>query len=340
MPITKEFGEAAASTAGSGLVGSIFGLLAGNAADNRQLRQQRRLNEEVNKPYQKWLYDLQMQKELEMWEKTGYGAQKKQMLEAGINPALMYGMSGGGGQTVGGGAGAGVAAHAATGGGEEIQGMGLGLQAAMQQAQIDVMKSQADLNKASAESKRGTETEESKARTESIYQGIANAKIEGRLKEIQANILSIEETLKKETYTEAVDEIIANSARAKTLLDREEQAYNLDRATYKANVDILIQQSVNAITQGALLKAQVNKTSAELQEIKQKIKSMAEQTAQGWADLDIKEKQTRIQQFTAELNANFPSIMNVIGGKVNGALEEWSRILTGHETRTYTVPKK
>jgi len=42
-------------------------------------------------------HDLQM----DMWNKTNYGAQVKHMEDAGLNPALMYGMGGGGGTTAG-----------------------------------------------------------------------------------------------------------------------------------------------------------------------------------------------------------------------------------------------
>lgn len=42
-------------------------------------------------------HELQM----DMWNKTNYEAQIKHMKKAGLNPALMYGMSGGGGTTTG-----------------------------------------------------------------------------------------------------------------------------------------------------------------------------------------------------------------------------------------------
>jgi hypothetical protein len=41
------------------------------------------------------------QLQMDMWNKTNYGAQKKHMKEAGLNAGLMYGMSGGGGTTTG-----------------------------------------------------------------------------------------------------------------------------------------------------------------------------------------------------------------------------------------------
>ena len=56
---------------------------------NRSFSMQKKLNQQG--------HDLQM----DMWNKTNYGAQLGHMKDAGLNPALMYGMSGGGGATTG-----------------------------------------------------------------------------------------------------------------------------------------------------------------------------------------------------------------------------------------------
>ena len=76
--------------------GSAFGLYQSNYANQkedwnakRQYERQRQLNQQGA--------DLQM----DMWNKTNYGAQLEHMKDAGLNPALMYGMGGGGGATTG-----------------------------------------------------------------------------------------------------------------------------------------------------------------------------------------------------------------------------------------------
>ena len=53
--------------------------------------------------------------QMKTWRDTGYSAQMQMMKEAGLNPGLMYGMSGGGGQTTGsqgGGSASGNSSHA------------------------------------------------------------------------------------------------------------------------------------------------------------------------------------------------------------------------------------
>lgn len=85
--------------------------------------------------------------QMQTWRETGYPAQMKMMKEAGLNPALMYGMSGGGGQTTGsqgGGSAAGNQAHAPMEISSQIQ---AGLEAAMLKAQTDNIEAQTEKTK-------------------------------------------------------------------------------------------------------------------------------------------------------------------------------------------------
>ena len=91
-------GMQAASQAASGLIGTGMGLLLEGHNDRRQLRQQEKLqNLEIKGS--KELTDYNAAKQLEMWKATNYPAQVEQMKLAGLNPALAYGMGGGGGVT-------------------------------------------------------------------------------------------------------------------------------------------------------------------------------------------------------------------------------------------------
>lgn len=131
-----------------GLLGMIAGGIAGRAETNRanktekgmaeqQYQNQRRLNQQGA--------DLQM----DMWNKTNYGAQLKHMQDAGLNPALMYGMGGGGGTTTG-----------SQGGGSASKGNAqrqMGIEGAMAEAQIKLMKAQGEKAGAEADNIRGVE---------------------------------------------------------------------------------------------------------------------------------------------------------------------------------------
>lgn len=100
-----------------------------------------------------------------MWEATGYGAQKGQMQAAGLNPGLMYGMSGGGGQT------AQVAPGNVSGGnasGHSGEAMGM----AMMASQIGLMRAQArNIEADTKEKEAGAKDKEASA----DQKGLANA---------------------------------------------------------------------------------------------------------------------------------------------------------------------
>jgi len=91
----------------------------------------------------------------EMWLKTNYPDQVKQMKKAGLNPALMYGMKGGGGATTGSQSG-GSASGGNAGLGMAPQSKGVDMQAGLIAAQTEMMKANARDTNADADIKEGT----------------------------------------------------------------------------------------------------------------------------------------------------------------------------------------
>lgn len=83
-------GGGAVAAAGMGLVNNVSNLVFGRAQQKQQL-----------KGYKESLA-AQNAAQMDIWNKTNYEAQMKHMKAAGLNPALMYGMGGGGGATTGG----------------------------------------------------------------------------------------------------------------------------------------------------------------------------------------------------------------------------------------------
>lgn len=87
-------GQGMGAQAASGGVGAILGLALEGHNDRRQIRQQRELGK-LQLGFDKEMTDYSFQKQLQMWKDTNYKAQVEQMEEAGLNPALLYGMGGG-----------------------------------------------------------------------------------------------------------------------------------------------------------------------------------------------------------------------------------------------------
>lgn len=146
--------QAAAGTA-TGAIGMGIQRLGVNY-DHRKQREQNEKLMAQQIAGEEELMKLQNKYQLEMWDKTGYGAQVKQMKEAGINPALLYGMSGGGGQSMGAGMpgiSTATAENPKTSQGTAAM-MGMGLQAA---AQVSLLQAQKENVEAQTENlKAGT----------------------------------------------------------------------------------------------------------------------------------------------------------------------------------------
>jgi hypothetical protein len=91
-------GEIAA--AGIGAVGGALGMIGQNKRAKKQHNRQKELMG-IQLKNQQQLNKQGQQLQMQTWRDTNYGAQMDMMKEAGLNPALMYGMSGGGGATTG-----------------------------------------------------------------------------------------------------------------------------------------------------------------------------------------------------------------------------------------------
>jgi len=174
--------------AAGGAIGTIFGL-----ANNWMQQGANAANIKRQVEAQKQLTDYNFKKQLEMWEATGYEAQKKQIEKAGLNPGILYGGSGAGGQTSNiaqGTVGMGAAPSA---GGENIQVMGM-------MAQIALVDAQRKKIEAEIKDLEGSAKNRPKI-GENLDADTALKKANTRLQNISANIAD-------DTYYEAVGKII------------------------------------------------------------------------------------------------------------------------------------
>ena len=115
-----------------------LGLFLEGHEDQRQQEQQSALTQiqlEAQKELSKYNLDLQKQ----MWDYTGYENQVKHLKAAGLNPALLYGKSGGGGQTANLSTGSVSGANASGQSGEVLGAAAMGLQL---QSQLTLQKAQ------------------------------------------------------------------------------------------------------------------------------------------------------------------------------------------------------
>ena len=125
------------------------------------------------------MYDYQMNRQFEFWDKTNYKAQVEQIRKAGLNPALLYGKGGGMGATTGNASAGNFQSQA--GSDTSRMDVNLGRQAqVMQMALLASQKANIDadteMKKADAEKTKGVDTENVKAKTNEIEANIEQIK--------------------------------------------------------------------------------------------------------------------------------------------------------------------
>lgn len=339
-----------ATQGAAGAINTGMGMILGKWNDKRQLEQQQKL-QEMQMKGSKELMDYEMMKQLEMWQNTGYAAQKKQMKEADINPALMYGMGGGGAQTTG-NTGAMVSGGEAPKGGREIQEMmGMGLQRGMQAAQIKLMESQAANLDADTKNKGtgGIIQQEAGSRMAKLAAETANLGIQKEILEVDKAIKEIQKRVAGET---ADTEIQQANVDLRTAIQNYRSAAvkaNVAEETQDEQIRIMQEEAIGAKLKNLLTGAQTQLTEKGIQVSDAQINKMAADIAQGWQKIKIdaynansnrttasaawnqsesnirnaatNEKNAATQAWKAAMDAGNPAIWNVLGGEALRAIE-------------------
>lgn len=176
--------------AGMGLVNNVSNLVFGGAMQKQQL-----------KGYEKSL-KLQNDAAYDLWQRTNYGAQMKELSKAGLNPGLLYGMGGGGGGTTGGGGGM-------PSGGQAAQGMDI-----KGAVELALLNAQRENIEADTENKRAT--------TPNINQDTQNKVLEGIIKDYTGReaklAYQISEATQLDKYGAATSELDARKWTADTIV--------------------------------------------------------------------------------------------------------------------------
>ncbi len=286
---------------------SIFGAglnaaMSSGAADEQWGNQLRLMD--IQNRYNEQMAKNNQQRNKDLWDYTNYENQKKHMKTAGLNPALMYGMGGGGGVSASGAQGQGVTQPTDRSVEMGLKQQGLGLQLASIASQVELNKSQAEKNKAEAEKIAGVDTETQKATMENIIVQTANEKVKKGL--IYADT-RFKDAMEEFTRGK-VDEVgwnIKNLMKSLEIADKNIEATSLDNELKSKTMETNIKQAEETLkntmadTLVKFSQGRLNKTQAE---------AIAEQVKQGWSNIGI--QMAEKEQGWQQLEQQAEKIMN------------------------------
>lgn len=285
MPFIKDLLQGAAQQGTQGIIGAGMGLLLEGHNDRRQLKQQEKL-QALQMAGNKEMTDYGYNKQLQMWKDTNYSAQVEELKKAGLNPALLYGMGGGGGTTIGSGTGGVSGAAAPSGGREVIDATGMGMQLALLKAQKENIEADTKVKLSTA----------------------PNLDQDTKNKEVQEKLLNIEQKFKDETYKANVarNHYETNIAMHNAAIQYEAEFRAINTSTlYTQQVEVDLEKSrqevANLILSGIKTEQDTKLTQQQIEQIKQNIQTQIKQLQQGDRSLDQKDQDILIDKARNEL---------------------------------------
>lgn len=304
---------AGAISAGAGIVDSFIGMGMQRKQNERLLRQQI----EAQKEMANFNYDLNKR----YWDETNASAQVAHLKKAGLNVGLMYKGSGPGGAT---------ANHSGNVSGATAQMPSMDILS--KTSELAMMKAQIDNIKADTEKKK-TEVENVETQTQSLVQGIENAKVikiglefENKIKEIQANLWGDDEY-----QTGEWNRVVFNGLKTMSEYNRELIQQGVDAETRDEKIALAEVELSNAILEGAAKKQGIELTKAQIDEAREKILNYRNERAATNRNLDRQETEMYI-------NAVLGGLGIVSGGVAAKAMRDV--VMSPTTTATMTTDKK
>lgn len=249
----------------------------------------------------KEMSEFEQQQQMEMWENTGYGAQMDQLKRAGLNPGLIYGQGGAGGQTVGHGGGTpsgGTAPYIDTTG----MGMQMGMQMRMQEAQIRLMESQARKTDVEADITGGVGKDKIVNEIEAIKAGIKNTEAQEGYTRIQTELGKLQGDITSKTFDEQVKAIQATSQKITQELAMLKRQNKIGDDTIETTIDAIRQEYTGILLDNGLKQAGITLTQKQMDEIEARINKMSEDIQQGWEMISIADMRNVIEKALGEAN--------------------------------------
>lgn len=317
-----ELGKTVAKTGANiltgGIVNGIMGLFGGSGkAEKRQYQHEKEMMALQNKynmqaaeksmEYAKTMNQINFEQQNQMFDKQAQWnsaeQQKQRLKEAGLNPALMYGIGSEGGSSVssGGGTGSGVQGVSNPG----TQAVMMGLQAKSIESQIALNNAQASKINAETE-KTEKETKKTSAETESVWSGIELLKARTSSEEAKIKLTNMQteltEAMREESWSnwEKAKAGVAEISRIMEKLDKEIEGMGFDNeikykskdaiiGNYFADLKVKGQQVIESNSKVKLNERQLNVLDETINDIKSTVinRDMTEEARRKSIDTEV-----------------------------------------------------
>jgi len=262
----------------------------------------------------KQMTDYNRNAQLGLWQDTGYGAQVKQMKEAGLNPALMYKNGGSGGST---NLATGNAQQAPTVPSKIGEGMAMMLNNQLQKAQIENLK--ADSEKKAVEAKKIGGVDTTLTMTEEELKRASIPEIQSRMgvQKAEAEKLKQDAEVGKAMVPKIESETAKNTAETKTI-----------EAMRTAEVNRMEEEVERLRTVNKYLDQKERVEIAHLQaDIYKKIQDVKIE----WGKLKVEQKKAQIAEWGEEMKADYPNIIDVVGRLVDRMQRGVAQVINGNQ---------
>lgn len=286
------------------------------------------LNMKRQHKYQKKINRFNNELAYELWERTGPKGMMEQLKQSGLNPGLMYGMSGAGAGTTQGSSGSGTGSQSAN---AQVQ-LGMGLQLQQQKAMIENTKADTELKQVEAKYKAGVDTDEARSRIAAMAAETKNKEVQNELMQLDKIMKKIQNNIANETQetiiksaSEAFEKLKAETAQAVT--DKRIKEESADDIIKQAKLQTEVQLvQIEAQKQGIVLsKEQTKAITAGIERTFEEIENMIYYRNIDWQNLQLDERKTIVSEAMQKVSEKMADFNTNTASQV----KQWTDIVTG-----------
>lgn len=280
--------------------GPILGIAGGGINNRRQLQQQGQLLSQqaaIDKDMARYNQGLA----LDMWKKTGPLAQMNQLKEAGLNPGLIYGMGGAGGQTAGSQGGHVSSASAQP---QDVVGqVSTALQLGLLKAQKENIE--ANTTKTTTETKKigGVDTELAQTQIQKFIADIGSSNAQQKLTELNTEINKVTLYIQDKTKDDQIDTIGWLTEKTMQEADKLWRENVITKAQMNDLIDLTKAELANKWASTYYLRQQTEAsktgqklTQAQIKTEEQKFAAIIREGYQRWKEIEIQGKNSDTQR--------------------------------------------